>query len=90
MTRNMRAAVVRGPQKFEVAELPLPEPGPGEVRVRIEACGVCGSDLHFYRDNLMPPGHTPGHEMAGVVDALGSGVTAVTEGTRVAVILPAD
>ena len=69
----MRAAVARGPRQIAVEERPLPEPAAGEVRVRIRACGLCGSDLHFYRDGLWPAGTTPGHEMAGVVDAAGSG-----------------
>ncbi len=81
----MRVARVRGPQKWEVAEVPQPDPGPGEVRVRIEACGICGSDLHFFRDDLMPPGHTPGHEMSGVVDALGDAVEGFHEGQRIVV-----
>ncbi|MEE8508899.1 MAG: alcohol dehydrogenase catalytic domain-containing protein, partial [Myxococcota bacterium] len=79
-SQTMRVARVRGPQKWEVAEVPQPDPGPGEVRVRIEACGICGSDLHFFRDGLMPPGHTPGHEMSGLVDALGDAVEGFHEG----------
>ncbi|MEE8580650.1 MAG: alcohol dehydrogenase catalytic domain-containing protein [Myxococcota bacterium] len=84
-TAMMRKVVVRGPQKLELAEAPRPEPGPGEVRVRIQACGVCGTDLHFFRDDLMAPGSTPGHEMTGIVDALGEGVDSVREGAQIAV-----
>ncbi|MGH0038202.1 MAG: zinc-dependent alcohol dehydrogenase [Myxococcota bacterium] len=82
---SMRAARVRGPQQFGVDDVPVPEPGPGEVRVRIEACGICGSDLHFYHGALHAVGHTPGHEMAGVVDRLGPDVQGFTPGDRVAV-----
>ncbi|MFB3067023.1 MAG: zinc-binding dehydrogenase, partial [Planctomycetota bacterium] len=82
---TMRAAVVAGPKAFRVDEVPRPEPDSGEVRVRVESCGVCGSDLTFYHQNLMRMGQTPGHEIAGVVDAVGPGVTGLDEGTRVAV-----
>jgi alcohol dehydrogenase, propanol-preferring len=64
-----------------------PEPGAGQARVRIEACGVCGSDL-FLQDggfgaDKLP--RVPGHEAAGVVDAIGAGVTSVREGDQVAI-----
>ena len=81
----MRAAVSLGGKSFGVEERPLPEPGPGEIRVQVEACGVCGSDLTFYHGGLIAPGSTPGHEMAGRVDAVGEGVSGVSEGQRVAV-----
>jgi threonine dehydrogenase-like Zn-dependent dehydrogenase len=82
----MRAVQVRGRGLFEVARVPVPEPGPGQVRVRVEACGICGSDLHLFEQGLFPPGHTPGHEPAGVIDAVGPGVVAgPAPGTRVAV-----
>ena len=67
---------------------PLPEPGPGEVRVRIEACGVCGSD-HFLQAGGFGPKVTfprvPGHEAAGRVDLLGPGVEGFAVGDQVAV-----
>ena len=84
MSQTMRAAAYAGDQTFRIDEVPRPEPGAGQVRVRIEACGVCGSDLSFYHAGLFAPGHTPGHEMAGVVDACGPGVD-LAAGTRVAV-----
>ncbi len=69
------------------AQRPLPIPGPGEVRVRIEACGVCGSDL-FLQDGGFGLGHplpvVPGHEAAGVVDAVGPGVMSAKIGEQVA------
>ena len=61
------------------------DPGPGQVRVRVERCGICGSDLHCFRGHAPQPAACPGHEMSGVVEALGRGVTAVREGDRVAV-----
>jgi len=65
---------------------PVPEPGPGEVRVRVQACGVCGSDV-FLQDGgfaSSPLPIVPGHEAAGVVDALGDGVDDLPVGTAVA------
>jgi threonine dehydrogenase-like Zn-dependent dehydrogenase len=81
----MRAAVVRGRGRIEVARRPVPEPGPGEVRVRVEACGICGSDLHLYGEGFFPADTTPGHEPAGVVDAIGPGTASPARGTRVAI-----
>lgn len=81
----MRAARVNRDGRLEIEEVARPVPGPGEALIRIEACGVCGSDLHFYRAGSMRPGHTPGHEMAGVVAALGANVKGLPEGLRVAV-----
>lgn len=85
MPPEMRAACVRGRGEIEIARVPIPEPGPGEVRVAVEACGICGSDLHLFDSGFFAPGITPGHESAGRIDALGPGVTGVASGTRVAV-----
>lgn len=83
----MRAMQVVTPGKLEAVELPLPEPGPGEVRLRVEACGICHSDMFTVENHW--PGITfpraPGHEIAGVVDAVGTGVTTVAPGARVGV-----
>jgi threonine dehydrogenase-like Zn-dependent dehydrogenase len=81
---DMRAAVARGKQALAVEFVPRPEPGAGEVRVRIEACGLCGTDLHLFAGGFAP-GHTPGHEIAGRVDALGAGVRELSLGDPVAV-----
>jgi 2-desacetyl-2-hydroxyethyl bacteriochlorophyllide A dehydrogenase len=80
-------------QPLRLAERPLPEPGPGEVRVRVQACGVCGSDL-FLQDggfegrrsggrNVFPI--VPGHEAAGVVDAVAVDAGDVKVGAQVAI-----
>ena len=70
----------------------MPEPGPGEILVKVEACGVCHTDLHA-ADGDWPvkptPPFIPGHEGAGVVAALGAGVTELKEGDRVGVALAA-
>ncbi len=86
----MRAAVLSGPGELRVADVALPEPGPGQVRVRLEGCGVCASNLtpwegpewmQFPTD----PGSL-GHEGWGVIDALGDGVGSLSVGDRVAAL----
>ena len=68
-------------------ELPIPEPGAGEIRVRVNTCGVCRTDLHVIEGDL--PEHTlpivPGHQVVGTVDALGAGSEGFTEGDRVGI-----
>jgi len=81
----MRAVVARGGRTLQLELVPIPEPGPGEVRVRVEACGICGSDLHLQHLGAMHEGRTPGHEIAGRVDALGSGVAGLSVGEAVVV-----
>jgi L-iditol 2-dehydrogenase len=83
--REMTAAALTAPKTLFVTRRPVPEPGPGEVRLRVEACGICGSDLHFFHMGAMAPGNTPGHEMAGRVDGVGEGVEGLATGDRVAV-----
>jgi D-arabinose 1-dehydrogenase-like Zn-dependent alcohol dehydrogenase len=83
--RVAQVSAARGP--IELVERPILDPGPGKVRVRVEACGVCHSDS-VTKDGLFP-GLTypriPGHEVTGVVDALGEGVTNWTKGQRVGI-----
>jgi propanol-preferring alcohol dehydrogenase len=84
MTGTMRAvdiAAVGAP--LRLVERPIPEPGPGEVRVRVEACGVCGSDVFLQKGGFgdaVPFPVIPGHEAAGIVDALGPDVDRVGVG----------
>ncbi len=82
---TMRAVVSKSGGSLAVESVPIPEPGRGEVRVRVSACGICGSDLHLFHSGLMTPGLTPGHEIAGIVDAVGPGVNRVSKGDHVAV-----
>jgi L-iditol 2-dehydrogenase len=81
----MAAAGLLAARSVSVQRRPIPEPAPGEVRLRIEACGLCGSDLHFYHMGPITPGITPGHEMTGWVDTVGDGVEYLAGGERVAV-----
>ena len=71
---------------FELVDAPVPEPGPNEVRVAVRACGICHSDA-FVKEGTFPVEYPriPGHEVAGVVDAVGSDVTSWDEGQRVGV-----
>lgn len=72
---------------LRVTERSIPEPGPYEVRVRIEACGVCGSDVFLQKGGFgdrTPIPIVPGHEAAGIVDALGQGVAGFAAGDQVA------
>jgi 2-desacetyl-2-hydroxyethyl bacteriochlorophyllide A dehydrogenase len=86
----MKAAQFYGGADIRVAEVPTPEPGPGEVLVRVRAAGICGSDLHGYRQRRQGQAApvTPtlkGHELAGEVAAMGDGVADLQIGDRVAV-----
>ena len=81
-----RGVVLRELDRFGVEEIDLDEPGPGEARVRLEATGVCHSDLHVVRTGFNHP--LPvllGHEGAGVVEAVGEGVEHIAPGDRVVV-----
>src|SRR2546426_6088948 len=80
----MRAAFCRAVGKLVVEEVPRPTPGPGEVVVRVRNCGICGSDLHWYHDQMMIPSVCPGHEIAGEVAEVGDGVAALKPGDPVA------
>src|SRR5215470_2393171 len=84
----MRAMVLPGvKQRLRLEERLLPQPGPGEIRLRVEACGVCRTDLHIV-DGELEDTHlpiVPGHEIVGVVDALGAGVSDLEPGRRVGV-----
>jgi alcohol dehydrogenase, propanol-preferring len=87
--KTMKAAVVhRFGAPLVIEDVPVPVPGPGEVLVKVVACGVCHTDLHA-ADGDWPvkpsPPFIPGHEVAGVVAALGSGVTDFKEGDPVGV-----
>src|SRR5262245_24444530 len=85
MTETMRAARALGPGQVAVEEVARPEPGPGEVVLSVGACGICGTDLHWYRGEFILPPMCPGHEIAGTVAMVGPGVTALKEGDRATV-----
>jgi D-arabinose 1-dehydrogenase-like Zn-dependent alcohol dehydrogenase len=85
---KMRAVQVAGPKApLEIVERDIPSPGPGMVRIKIQACGVCHSDSLTVEGGfpLVTYPRVPGHEVIGVIDAPGSGVTRWTPGKRVGV-----
>ena len=85
---SMKAAVLAGPKKIEIQTVPRPDPDAGQVRIRLEGCGLCGSNGPTWEGRPWTqyplPSGAPGHEGWGVVDALGRNVSGVAEGERVA------
>jgi L-iditol 2-dehydrogenase len=79
----MHAAVYRGQSVVSVEEIPTPSIGRGEILIRVEACGICHTDLKKIEYNLLEPPRIYGHETAGVVAAVGAGVTRFRPGDRV-------
>jgi L-iditol 2-dehydrogenase len=82
---TMRAAVYKGDSVVAVEHVPTPEIGTGELLVRVEACGVCHTDLKKIEYNLLAPPRIYGHETAGVVARVGRGVRNFAPGDRVVV-----
>jgi D-arabinose 1-dehydrogenase-like Zn-dependent alcohol dehydrogenase len=87
-TATMKAAQVSAAGAgLKIVELDIPDPGPGQIRIKVKACGVCRSDaiiVEGRRPGISYP-RGPGHEVAGVVDAVGTGVTGWRRGQRVGV-----
>ena len=79
---SMRATIFDVPGNVTVEDRPRPEPGPGEVRLRVGGASLCASDVRVYRgEKYAKAGVIPGHEIAGVVDAVGDGVAGITRAT---------
>lgn len=85
--RNYRAIQVSRPGVFELVERAVQEPAPGQVRIRVEACGVCHTDRWTVDGDIVPIEYprVPGHEVVGRIDAVGDGVDGWTIGQRVGV-----
>jgi alcohol dehydrogenase, propanol-preferring len=87
MAKTYKAVEVSAPGSLRVVERTIPEPGPGQVRIRVEACGVCHTDAAtvtgIYPGLSLP--RVPGHEVIGRIEALGSGVSRWKIGQRVGV-----
>jgi propanol-preferring alcohol dehydrogenase len=88
----MRAMVLDQPRPaeedpLELRDVPAPDPGPGEIRIRVRACAICRTDLHIAEGDLelKKSPLVPGHQIVGVVDAVGSDVKTLREGDRVGV-----
>src|ERR1017187_6482757 len=88
MPKNLVAQISKAGGDFEVVEREIVQPGVGEVRIKVQACGVCHSDF-IVKDGVPWPGLTyprvPGHEVVGVIDELGAGVEEWKKGDRVGV-----
>ena len=81
----MKSLVLTEYKKLEVKDMPVPAVGPGDVRVKVDSCGICGSDVHGYDGSSgrrIPP-LIMGHEAAGVVESVGEGVEGLGPGDRV-------
>ncbi|ENO80077.1 alcohol dehydrogenase catalytic domain-containing protein, partial [Thauera sp. 63] len=88
LPRSMRAMVLERPgEALKAVDLPLPVPQPGQILLRVEACGVCRTDLHLVDGELPEPvlPMVPGHEIVGRVAALGPGVQGIDPGLRIGV-----
>jgi D-arabinose 1-dehydrogenase-like Zn-dependent alcohol dehydrogenase len=87
-TATMKVAQVSNPgADFRIVEREIPEPGVGHVRIKVQACGVCYSDV-LTKEGLWPGIQylrVPGHEVAGIIDELGAGVSEWKKGQRVGV-----
>jgi propanol-preferring alcohol dehydrogenase len=84
----MKAMILEKPgQALKMTDIPEPEPGPNQVRVKVHACGVCRTDLHVVDGDLTEPvlPIVPGHQIVGVVDAVGPEVAGLKPGDRVGV-----
>src|SRR5436190_13908344 len=88
MTTTMKVAQISKPGgDFEIVEREIPKPGPGHVRIKVQACGVCHSDVltkEGYWPGIQYP-RVPGHEVAGIIDEVGPGISAWKKGQRVGV-----
>jgi S-(hydroxymethyl)mycothiol dehydrogenase len=82
MPETVRGVIARAKgEPVEVTDIVVPDPGPGEVKVRVQACGVCHTDLHYREGGINDEfPFLLGHEAAGVVDVVGPGVTNLAEG----------
>jgi D-arabinose 1-dehydrogenase-like Zn-dependent alcohol dehydrogenase len=87
MAKMRVAQIARAGGPFEIVEREIPEPGAGQVRIKVNACGICHSDA-LVKEGIWPGVHyprVPGHEIAGIIDAVGHGVAGWTKGQRAGV-----
>ena len=90
MAQTNRMAYLNAAHEFTLKEEPIPKPGPGQALVQVKANGICGSDLHFWREGrlgnyVVTRPYVPGHEASGIVAELGEGVTGFKTGDRVVI-----
>jgi D-arabinose 1-dehydrogenase-like Zn-dependent alcohol dehydrogenase len=86
MAKMIAVQVPRAGADFEIVQREIPQPGTGQVRIRVQACGICHSDV-ITKEGVLPVTYprVPGHEVAGVIDEVGSGVGQWKKGERVGV-----
>jgi (R,R)-butanediol dehydrogenase/meso-butanediol dehydrogenase/diacetyl reductase len=81
----MKAMVWRNKTGLGIEDIDKPQASPGRVLIKAAACGICGSDLFLYKNRVISQGCILGHEVAGIVETVGQGVTAIAPGDRVLV-----
>ncbi len=88
----MKAMILRDPRPvtinpLELVDIPVPEPGPHEIRIKVNVCGICHTDLHTVEGELLAPKRPiiPGHQIVGIIEKLGKGVIRFKEGDRVGI-----
>ena len=83
--QRMKAAVLVAPHRFEIRDVPMPDVGPSDVLIKVERCGICGTDMHMfnghYAADQLPI--IPGHEFSGTIARLGEAVTRLEVGMKV-------
>lgn len=84
MSKMRLVQVTRAKGSFEIVEREVPEPGAGQVRIKVEACGICHSDA-MTKGRLVAWHPVSGHEVAGIIDAVGPGVLGWNKGQRAGV-----
>lgn len=77
------AGVFGGPGELSLAQVPIPRPGTSDIIIRVLTCGICGSDLNYWRRGTLPAGSVPGHEFAGIVTQVGRDVIGLAPGDYV-------
>lgn len=84
--KMMKALVIEKPNQARVKQVPIPEVGKNDIRIKVQASGICGTDIHIYRGEYLGSYPIiPGHEFAGIVDAVGEDVTRFSLADHVAV-----
>ena len=80
----MKAAVLRGPNDIVLEDVPVPQIGPNDALIKVQFCGICGSDIHSFTTGMfVKPGQIMGHEFSGEIAEVGDAVTGLQRGDRV-------
>ncbi|MBB3128542.1 2-desacetyl-2-hydroxyethyl bacteriochlorophyllide A dehydrogenase [Paenibacillus rhizosphaerae] len=86
MPNMMKALVIHAPHRASIEQVPYPAPGPDDITVKVQQCGICGTDFHIFEGEFLSPYPIiPGHEFSGIVHEVGSHVRHLKPGDRVAV-----